>query len=338
MKRLIPLILLGVLAAACGGGGALAASVDGEEITVSDVEGLIDSSGETIPRDQFANFLSFAIQFRILSAAAEQDYGLTFTDEEVTAEADRIAEEFTAEGQTREEFLSERGLSEEFLRNIARQGLIDVGIREQLLEEVPDPSTEEIDQAREDARLAQTNACVSHILVETEEEALDALERLDGGEEFGALATELSTDAQSAANNGILPCGSPQGYVPPFQEAVLSATVGEVHPEPVESQFGYHVVLVTDRQIPTDGDLPSDEDLADGVRDNAVLVALEEWFLTAVTEADVAVAEEFGTWDPDSPNGPTVVPPSQTSTPSTVPDTGNTSTSVDGATSTTTGG
>lgn len=161
------------------------------------------------------------------------------------------------------------------------------------------------------------------------------LERLDSGEDFGELATELSADTGSAANNGILPCGSPQTYVEPFRDAVMVAEIGEIVPDPVESQFGYHVILVTDRQIPTEGDLPTDEQLADGVRDQAVVAALEEWFLDAVAEADVVVEEEFGTWQA---NPPTVVPPSETSTSSTVPDTGNTSTSVDGATSTTTEG
>lgn len=306
MKKLIPLILLGLLPVACGGGGALAATVDGEEVTVADVEELIDTSGEAVARDQFAQFLAFEIQWRIINKAAEEDYGLDFTDEEVAAEADSIIEEVAAEGQTREEFLAERGVTEEFLHNIARQGLLDVGIRGQLIEDVAEPTSDEIDEAREAAELAQTNACVSHILVATEEEARDVLERLDSGEDFGELATELSTDTNSATNNGILPCGSPQTYVEPFRDAVMVAEIGEVAPDPVESEFGYHVILVTDRTPPADEELPTDEELADGVRDEAVIAALEEWFLGAVAEADVAVEEEFGTWQA---NPPTVVPP-----------------------------
>ncbi|HJQ76934.1 MAG TPA: peptidylprolyl isomerase [Acidimicrobiia bacterium] len=335
MKKLIPLILLGLLLAACGGGGALAATVDGEEITVADVEALIDPSGEAVARDQFAQFLSFAIQWRIINKAAAEDFGLDFTAEEVAAEADNIIEEVAAEGQTREEFLAERGVSEEFLQNIARQGLLDVGIREQLIEDVAEPTTEEIEDARGAAELAQTNACVSHILVATEEEARDVLERLDSGEDFGELAAELSTDTGTAGNNGILPCGSPQTYAEPFRDAVMVAEIGEVVPDPVQTQFGYHVILVTDRTVPADEDLPSEEELADGVRDQAVIAELQEWFLGAVEEADVAVEEEFGTWQA---NPPTVVPPSDTSTPSTVPDPGSTTTSVAGATSTTTEG
>ncbi|HWB88840.1 MAG TPA: peptidylprolyl isomerase [Acidimicrobiia bacterium] len=337
MKKLIPLILLGLVVAACGGGATLAATVDGQEVTVGDVESLIDSGGADIAKDQFAQFLGFAIQFLVINKAAEEDYGLTFTDEEVAAEADRIIEEVAA-GQAREEFLAERGVTEEFLLRIARQGLLDVELRELLLEDVPEPTSEEIEEARAQAELAGTNACVSHILVESEEEALDVLDRLDAGEDFGEIATEVSTDAGSAANNGILPCGSPSGYVEAFRDVVMTAEVGQIHPDPVETEFGFHVMLVTDRQVPTAEDLPGDEELADGVKDTAVIAALEEWFLAAVAEADVVVEEEFGTWDPDSPTGPTVVPPSETSTSSTVLDPASTSTSVDGAASTTSGG
>jgi peptidyl-prolyl cis-trans isomerase C len=156
---------------------------------------------------------------------------------------------------------------------------------------------------------------VSHILVATEEEADDVMARLGEGEEFGVLAMELSTDTGSGANNGILPCSPPNGYVEPFQDATLDATVGEVYPDPVESEFGWHVILVTDRTEPTEEELPTDEELAEGVRGTYVVEDLQEWFNTVMEAADVTVEEEYGTW---SPNPPTVTPP------------------VDGSTSTTT--
>lgn len=305
MRKLLTTITLGLLAVACGGGGPTAATVNGEEIDVGEVESLMETSGQTAGKDAFAQFLTYQIQWHIVFAAAAEDYGLTFSEEEITAEADRIFEEF-AQGQTREEFLSARGITEEFLRNIAHQGLIDVGIREQLLDDVAEPTAEEIEIARGEAEATLTNACVSHILVATEDEALDVLERLDAGEVFGEVAAEVSTDTNSAANNGILPCGSPAGYVPPFRDAVMTAPVGEVLPEPVESEFGFHVIKVTDRQLPAEDQLPTEEELSDGVRDEAVLAALEEWFLGAIADAEVVVEEEYGSWQA---NPPTVVPP-----------------------------
>jgi peptidyl-prolyl cis-trans isomerase C len=191
-----------------------------------------------------------------------------------------------------------------------------------------------MDAERQIAASALTNACVSHILVETEEEANDVVTRLDEGEDFGEIATELSTDTGSAANAGALPCGSPDGYVEPFRLAVLDATVGEVYPEVVESQFGYHVILVTELTVPTEGDLPSDEELADNIRQASIAAEVQEWFNGIMEAAEVTVNEEYGTWQ-SAP--PAVIPPSQGST-STMPgESPTTTTSGDGSTSTTTG-
>lgn len=308
MKKLLLIaVLCGLIVSACGRpGNAVAAVVDGQEITVADVEALISSEGEAVSKEQFAQFLSFHIQWNVIMNAAEVDYGLTYSDDEVTAEADSIADEFITEGQTREEFLAERGITEEFLRNIAAQGLLEVDVREELADEVDDPTAEEIDGARDLARADLTNACVSHILVADEDAANDAFDRVQDGEDFGEVAEELSEDTGSAANQGVLPCAAPSGYVEPFRDAVLDATVGEIYPELVQSQFGYHIILVTDREDPATEDLPSDDELADGLRANSVTAALEEWFLGAMAEADVTVEEEYGTWQA---NPPSVVPP-----------------------------
>lgn len=308
MEKFRYLVVLGaVILAACGGGSdAVAATVDGQDVTVGQVEALIESDGAAIPKDQFAQFLGFKIQWNVINEAAETDYGITVTDEEVSAEADRIAEEATPDGQTREEFLAEQGITEDFLANLARQRLVDTQIREILSEDAPEPTEEDLESQLNAAKAPLTNACVSHILVATEEEAGEVLDRLEAGEEFGELATELSSDTGSAENNGILPCGTLESYVEPFRDAALVAPIGEVYPTPVESQFGWHVMLVTDRQDAAEADLPSDEELADAVRDEAILSELQTWFFGAVEAADVTVDEAYGTWQA---NPPQVVPP-----------------------------
>lgn len=326
MKKLVSLVVLGgMLLAACGGGpgsGAVAATVDGTEVTVGDVNSLLDVEG-TIPVDQFAQYLAFAIQFNILFSAAEEDYGITVSDEEVEEEATRLVDQLASESESREDFLSARGVTEEFLLLIAEQSLIDTRIREELVAEAEQPSAEELEQAASDAVLAQTEACVSHILVETEEEAQAALDRLDSGEEFADVAAEVSTDG-SAQQGGDLGCSSPAGYVAEFRDAVLEAPVGEVAPDVVESQFGYHVILVSERTEPAEEDLPTEEDLASAVIENTVVSDVEDWFYTAMESAEVTVEEQYGTW---TPVPPTVTPPS---TGTTGAGTGSTSTTVTG--------
>lgn len=302
MKKLVSLVVFGaMLVAACGGAsGTVAATVDGIDVTVGDVEALIDSEESTLPVEQFSQYLAFAIQWNILFHAAADDFGVSVSEDDVEAEATRLYEQL-AGGETREEFLSSRGITEEFLSKIAEQGLIDVAIREQLVAEAPEPTQEEIELQREIAIGSLTEACVSHILVETEEEANEVITRLEQGEEFGELATELSNDPGSAENNGILPCGNPEGYVAPFRDAVLDATVGDLYPTPVQSQLGYHIILVTDRTEPSEDQLPSDDELAEIIRQDAVLVDLQAWFNEIMVGADVSVNEDFGTWQPLPP-------------------------------------
>ncbi len=87
----------------------------------------------------------------------------------------------------------------------------------------------------------------AHILVETEEEALAALERFNAGEAFADLAAELSSDG-SAENGGDLGSFGKGQMVPVFEEAAFALTeVGEVS-APVESQFGWHVIQLLQPQ------------------------------------------------------------------------------------------
>ena len=318
MKKFLSLVVLGaMLVAACGdgaGSGELAATVDGTEITVGDVNSLIDAEG-TVPVAEFAQYLAAVIQWTIFFEAAEEEYDINVSDEEIEEEGNQLYEQLANEGETKEAFLEARGITERFLHRIAEQTLIDRRIRETLVDQADSPTEEDLEGARADAMLQGTEVCASHILVETEEEASEALDRLEGGDEFSEVATEMSMDTQSAQNGGELGCSSPANYVEPFQNAVLEGPVGEVISEPVETQFGYHVILVTERTEPTLDELPSDEDLASTVIETAVSSEVEEWYLNAMESAEVTVEERFGTW---SPVPPTVTPPSTGGTGTTI--------------------
>ena len=92
-----------------------------------------------------------------------------------------------------------------------------------------------------------TWANVRHILVETEEEALDLLAALNAGESFANLAQTASVDPGSGARGGELDWAPTQNYVPEFAEAVNNATIGELT-GPVQSDFGYHIIQVRARE------------------------------------------------------------------------------------------
>lgn len=84
----------------------------------------------------------------------------------------------------------------------------------------------------------------AHLLVPTKEEAEAAQQRIvDGGEEFATVAGEVSTDSASAANGGELGWFVREEMVPPFADAAFALKPGEIS-EPVQSEFGWHVIKV----------------------------------------------------------------------------------------------
>jgi len=94
----------------------------------------------------------------------------------------------------------------------------------------------------------------AHILVPTREEAVAVRERLDAGEDFATIARELSQDPGSAQNGGDLGWFGLGMMVEPFEKAVVAMQAGQVS-EPVETQFGWHVIRlneVRDRPVTLD--------------------------------------------------------------------------------------
>ena len=97
---------------------------------------------------------------------------------------------------------------------------------------------------------------VRHILIKPtevlDEAAAEALagqlmERVKGGEDFGALARQYSDDIGSAAEGGELGWTNPGQMVPEFEAAMAAAEEGVVT-EPFRSEFGWHILEVTGRR------------------------------------------------------------------------------------------
>lgn len=86
--------------------------------------------------------------------------------------------------------------------------------------------------------------CARHILVADKELAVDLLAQLEDGADFAELAAEHGTDGTSS-RGGDLGCFGLGAMIPEFEEAVIAAPLDEAV-GPVESQFGYHLILVYD--------------------------------------------------------------------------------------------
>ena len=87
-----------------------------------------------------------------------------------------------------------------------------------------------------------------HILVEEEEQAREIIAELDGGADFAELAEEHSTDPSAEGRGGDLGFFTRDRMVAPFAEAAFAMEPGTHSAEPVETQFGWHVILVEERR------------------------------------------------------------------------------------------
>ncbi|MDD9921128.1 MAG: peptidylprolyl isomerase [Boseongicola sp.] len=98
--------------------------------------------------------------------------------------------------------------------------------------------------------LPESEFNASHILVDTEEEAIAIIEELTGGADFAELAAEKST-GPSGPNGGQLGWFGKGAMVPPFEEAVLAMEAGTISEVPVQTQFGWHVIRLNEtREVP----------------------------------------------------------------------------------------
>jgi peptidyl-prolyl cis-trans isomerase C len=85
-----------------------------------------------------------------------------------------------------------------------------------------------------------------HILVKTEDEAKAIIAQLNKKGKFDKLAKDKSKDAGSAERGGSLGWAVPTNFVPPFATAMTKLKKGEYTKEPVESQFGWHIIKLDD--------------------------------------------------------------------------------------------
>ena len=112
--------------------------------------------------------------------------------------------------------------------------------------------TDESLQAAYDAQFVNaepvTEYNAAHILVESEEKANELKAQLDGGADFAELARANSTDVGSGANGGDLGWFGTGMMVKPFEDAVIAAEIGAVTP-PVQSDFGFHLILVKETRV-----------------------------------------------------------------------------------------
>jgi len=158
-------------------------------------------------------------------------------------------------------------------------------------------TSDEAIQAAYDERFADAESeeefNASHLLVETEEEAVAAKERIDGGEDFAEVAKELST-GPSGPNGGNLGWFGAGQMVTEFEDAVMNMEIGAVS-DPVETQFGFHVITLNEKRIK---EAPALEEVRQQLLSEVQEAAIQAR-LTELTDATEVMRPEEGAFDPE---------------------------------------
>ena len=125
------------------------------------------------------------------------------------------------------------------------------------------------------AQIGEKEYKVRHILVEKEDEAKDVIAELQKGGKFDDLAKARSKDPGSKDKGGDLDWNAPASFVKPFGDAMAQTPKGKFTPQPVQTQFGWHVIQVDDTR---DAKVPSFDEVKPQLQQRLQAQWLDKYF------------------------------------------------------------
>ena len=134
------------------------------------------------------------------------------------------------------DFVIEKVLMQAFLSKYVQENIKEENIKASYINFIADETSREEIKA-------------SHILMDTESEAIDVINMLNDGDDFAELAKNKST-GPSGPSGGDLGWFKRGQMVPPFEKAAFSLNKNEISQRPVQTQFGWHVIKIFDKRIP----------------------------------------------------------------------------------------
>ena len=292
MKKILTAILLAVFLvtglAGCGSKvpAGTVATVNGVAISQEELDANfnqfmqmyeaygVDTSDETLQINLRNSLLeSLIVQELIVQEAENRE--ITVSDEDVNAYIQSVKDSY-GDADAYVKVLEENGYTEASYAEAVREQMVIELFRDDL---VNHPEVVDVAKAR-------------HILVATEEEALDVIAQLDKGADFAALAQDISTDMGSAVDGGDLGYFALNGdttskMVTEFSDAVRAQEIGVHSSAPVQSQFGYHIILVEDRELEVD--LLSNPEKYSAVLQGIYNSGLDNLAMTLMENAEIEV-------------------------------------------------
>lgn len=169
--------------------------------------------------------------------------------------------------------------SERILANISLEAYLKTAANEEAAKAL---YTEQI-------KLRQTGqeARASHILVATEAEAEAVAKRLKDGEDFAAVATDISIDRGTQTGGGDLGWFQADAMVASFFKAIFALETGEIS-EPFESEFGWHIAKLAGKR---DAPAPSYESMEAEIKNYLTLREIDKYTKSLREDADIVMTE-----------------------------------------------
>ena len=303
LRRLLLLIPIGLLAAACSSADTLA-TVNDSVITKTDLASLRSSYEDpaTADAETLRSDLSLLIVLEALRTAASEELGVVITETDIAERLanppERYAEVLALPGEFAD-------ITEEAVRASAIQSLVRDAVVSELAAQEPGGFEAMITQRPQDV----TRACVKHIATGSIDEATEVLERLQAGEDFATVAAEVSLDQTSPG--GLITNADGECLVRFGRAgedfAYLAATAPLNEPAgPVLSGDGWEIILVTERRAPSLAELTADPmAYLDSDRISALYTP---WANEAIGSAVIDVSPTVGRW---SEAGVGIAPPGE---------------------------
>ncbi|MCQ8783886.1 peptidylprolyl isomerase [Mangrovibrevibacter kandeliae] len=239
--------------------GDTVAKVGNETITEKDLDLAVEDLG-----DQFGQMPDEQRRLAVLSALIDIK---SLAKEAADAGLDK-----TAEVKSQLAFLRERALHNAYFKQKGIDTITDDELKQRYDKEIAAmPKSDEV-HAR-------------HILVKTKEEAEDIIKQLDAGADFEKLASEKST-GPSGPQGGDLGFFGPGQMVPAFDKAAFALEPGKYTEQPVQTQFGWHVIKVEEKR-------PQQPPAFDQVKDQVRQVVMREKYMQLVQKARSDLKVEF---------------------------------------------
>ncbi len=307
-RPMLPLVALATIAlavGACSGVGSSdilpadeAATVNGEAIANDFFEEISSSAATTLPEEATdeerialqRQTLGRMIETEIIAQFAE-DNGATLDDEAIDTIVEEGGEELVtaaeSTGLSPEQYAEVFVAPDYLLNEVTKEVAADIEVSDEQVQE------------RLASGVEGVTATLSHILVESEDEANAALERINGGEAFAEVAADVSIDGSSAEGGSLGQDVPLSGFVPEFAQAAAEAPIGEPV-GPVQSEFGFHLILVEDRTEPETAGMEEDlrvQIALESEEGQAAMAPLVESFTTLFDDAEVEVSSRYGVWD-----------------------------------------